>query len=501
MQRLEASGVHLLDDARGQVHARCAQKLRPHRLVQLLLAEEPPQGRCDVGQLADAAACAQGPAVLVVGHQVRDARPMQDAVFGAGAQRQHPSGLLALFDAPAELAQGSLGVAVDDAALQQRFGERGVVEPVEALALVVEQKGRCRNAVGKRHREHIQRRARRRGLRHAGDGVVVVLDKAFDADVRRVGVDAPAAVARPRHVDRHPQIRSAHRADARDGDERRVGRKRLGKLVAYALLVVGMDAADDVVAKDAQRLLARHSTQKRKERIAEVLGTEALARLGAQQHAAVLDRVEERLQVGRRSADQAIEPKRAARPLAFVIVDDKTMQRGALRLGQRAARVVVQLAERAGRLAARHRNAHGDGRLDGVFPRPAGAAQKLQDQPGDALDGVQARNVFHQHDELAAVRAGDQIRRAEHCGEDPGGVGDDRVPRLAAEPEVDVVKRVVVDDEQRMRALLPGGGQQVVGKVLDGFVGVQAGSRGQGERRHASTRFPSTPRRSGAPRA
>ena len=35
---------------------------------------------------------------------------------------------------------------------------------------------------------------------------------------------------------------------------------------------------------------------------------------------------------------------------------------------------------------------------------------------------------------------------------------------------------------------------------VDGMVDL-AGSRGQGERRHASTRFPSTPRRSGAPRA
>ena len=157
---------------------------------------------------------------------------------------------------------------------------------------------------------------------------------------------------------------------------------------------------------------------------------------------------------------------------------------GALGVVQRDAGVVVQVAERARAATQRGGDADGDGRLEEIFRRAAGAAQKLQDQTGDALDRIEARDVLHQHDELIVVRARHQVGGTEHRGEHLRGVHDDRIARLAPVLGVDGVERVVVDDEERVGALLVGLRQEVVDEAFDGVERVQAGGGGEREGGH-----------------
>lgn len=80
-----------------------------------------------------------------------------------------------------------------------------------------------------------------------------------------------------------------------------------------------------------------------------------------------------------------------------------------------------------------------------------------------------------------------EVGRAEDHRQHLRGVRDDGIARLSAEHVVDVVKRVVVDEEQRMGAVLVGTVQKIVHQMRDGFVGVEAFCGKDGNRRHRSS--------------
>lgn len=156
-----------------------------------------------------------------------------------------------------------------------------------------------------------------------------------------------------------------------------------------------MHAGHHVVAVHAERLFSRHASQKRQERVAEILRNERTCRFGAQQNAAVGEGVQEGLVIRRRSVHQAVEAVLSASRLAVAVVDDEAVVFGAFRVEQRGAGVVVKVVERARRLAVGHRDAHRHRGLHRMLLRAARAAQQLQNEPCNALDGVKAGNVFH----------------------------------------------------------------------------------------------------------
>lgn len=119
--------------------------------------------------------------------------------------------------------------------------------------------------------------------------------------------------------------------------------------------------------------------------------------------------------------------------------------------------------------------------------RAAGATEQLQNETRDALDGIKAGDVFHQDDELVVMGARHEVGCTEDRRQHLRGVRDDGIARLAAEHVVDVVERVVVDEEQRMGAVLIGAIQKIVRQMRDGFVGVKACCGKDGNRRHRSS--------------